>query len=92
MKTPSINLKSESKNSALDYKECTTTCTRCQGLLVNVRFMDMLEIDSLWGSGWRCVNCGSIVDSVIQANRRLAHPPQISRRGSRRRVRRLIAA
>lgn len=42
------------------------TCQRCDGLMVREQF-DKLEFDSAGYeiSGWRCLNCGAIVDSVI---------------------------
>ena len=60
------------------------SCSRCQGLLVTVRFLDIQQSGQMWGSGWRCVNCGAIVDSVIEANRRRVEfspvPPRFNRR------------
>ena len=46
------------------------TCPRCDGLMVQEKFEDL---DGLWSSdhefsGWRCLNCGAIVDSVIAAH------------------------
>jgi hypothetical protein len=46
-------------------------CARCNGLMVREKFED------LWGlgsgdheyAGWRCINCGAIVDPVITAHR-----------------------
>jgi RNase P subunit RPR2 len=42
------------------------TCQRCDGLMVQERY-DNLELDSAGYeiSGWRCLNCGAIVDPVI---------------------------
>ena len=47
------------------------TCLRCDGLMVHEKFEDL---DGLWSSdhefaGWRCLNCGAIVDPVITAHR-----------------------
>ena len=49
------------------------TCLHCDGLMVHEKFEDL---DGLWSSdheftGWRCLNCGAIVDSVIAANKRI---------------------
>ena len=46
-------------------------CLRCNGLMVCEKFEDL---GGLWSSdheyaGWRCLNCGAIVDSVIAAHR-----------------------
>jgi RNase P subunit RPR2 len=42
------------------------TCQRCDGLMVREQY-DNLEFDSAGYeiSGWRCLNCGAIVDPVI---------------------------
>ncbi|NKB81547.1 MAG: hypothetical protein GKS05_06630 [Nitrospirales bacterium] len=45
------------------------SCVRCQGLLVKEYFLDMQQDDSIWGAGWRCVNCGAITASVLQQTR-----------------------
>ena len=49
------------------------TCLRCDGLMVHEKFEDL---DGLWSSdheftGWRCLNCGAIVDPVIAAHKRI---------------------
>jgi hypothetical protein len=49
------------------------TCLRCEGLMVHEKFEDL---DGLWSRdheflGWRCLNCGAIVDSVIAAHKRI---------------------
>ena len=49
------------------------TCLRCDGLMVHEKFEDL---DGLWSSdheftGWRCLNCGAIVDPVIAAHKRM---------------------
>jgi hypothetical protein len=44
------------------------------------------KFEDLWGlgsgdqeyAGWRCINCGAIVDSVIAADRRLTAQPAAS--------------
>ena len=53
------------------------TCLRCDGLMVHEKFEDL---DGLWSSdheftGWRCLNCGAIVDPVIAAHKRITSPP-----------------
>ena len=92
MKLPKTNLMSESRSGAMISQGHSASCMRCQGLLVRVRFMDMLNSGSLWGLGWRCVNCGSIVDTVIRSNQRYDHSTQIHGKTKRRRTRKLIAA
>lgn len=45
-------------------------CTRCGGLLVTDVFADLWEISGpMEFEGLRCLNCGSIEDEVIRANR-----------------------
>jgi hypothetical protein len=46
------------------------TCTRCGGLLVADVFADLWEVTGpMEFEGLRCLNCGSIEDDVIRANR-----------------------
>lgn len=44
-------------------------CPKCNGLMIYEKFMDMEESSSFFFYGWRCVSCGSIVDSTIMANK-----------------------
>ncbi len=46
------------------------TCRRCNGLMVQERYDD-LELGSAGYeiSGWRCLNCGAIVDAAIATHR-----------------------
>jgi len=47
-------------------------CMRCQGLMVEDHFIDLYWTGGLmWMKGWRCMNCGHVVDPLIEANRRL---------------------
>ena len=50
------------------------TCQRCNGLMVREQY-DNLELDSAGYeiSGWRCLNCGAIVDALIETHHRIAH-------------------
>ena len=52
-------------------------CLRCNGLAVSDDGIAVEIGSSSDFHGWRCVNCGMIVDDVIQNNRRT---PQRSRR------------
>jgi len=52
-------------------------CLRCNGLAVSDDSIAVEIGSSSDFHGWRCVNCGMIVDDVIQNNRRT---PQRSRR------------
>ena len=45
-------------------------CTRCQGLMVEDHFFDFAGTQGfMWMTGWRCMNCGHVYDSVIEQNR-----------------------
>jgi hypothetical protein len=48
------------------------TCLRCEGLMVCEKFEDLEGLGSSDHefAGWRCLNCGAIVDPVITAHRR----------------------
>jgi hypothetical protein len=50
------------------------TCQRCDGLMARERY-DNLELDSAGYeiSGWRCLNCGEIVDPLITAHHQTTH-------------------
>ncbi len=41
-------------------------CPKCRGLMVDERMTDY----SMVFHGWRCVNCGMILDSTILENRK----------------------
>jgi len=47
-------------------------CPRCHGLMVSIRLEDAGS-SSLCFSGWRCLLCGAVIDSVIKANRKEFH-------------------
>lgn len=44
-------------------------CQRCRGLLVRETFGELRGEAERKCSATRCINCGSIEDSVVQANR-----------------------
>lgn len=50
-------------------------CVRCCGLMVRDHFYDLLN-DSGYLSirGWRCVNCGNILDPLILRNKGYRSP------------------
>lgn len=55
-------------------------CTRCGGLIVIEAFSDLREEASRAEfQGSRCLNCGSIEDPVIRANRLHPMPPARTR-------------
>lgn len=45
-------------------------CRRCHGMMVQERCSDFFEDAEVW----RCVNCGAIVDSVINRHQGVAWP------------------
>ena len=45
------------------------TCHRCEGLMVQDDYFQMVETDRRLPAR-RCVLCGDVVDPVIEANRR----------------------
>lgn len=46
------------------------TCGRCNGLMVDEWFCDLLETgNELCVGGYRCLLCGNLVDAVILENR-----------------------
>ncbi len=46
------------------------TCTRCQGCMAKDHFLDLMEsAESMWLAGWRCLNCGNVLDPVLERNR-----------------------
>ena len=47
-------------------------CPRCGGLLVDEYLVDPLEGPLSGFQGWRCLNCGTIVDEVIRAHQALS--------------------
>jgi hypothetical protein len=53
------------------HKEGIMTCTRCQGCMAKDHFLDLMEsAESMWLAGWRCLNCGNVLDPVLERNRR----------------------
>jgi hypothetical protein len=53
-------------------------CLRCHGLMVTIRLEDVGG-SSLRFSGWQCLMCGEVIDSVINANRKELHGQTRSR-------------
>jgi len=45
-------------------------CSRCHGLMMQVHLLDMEGgFGEMWAQCWRCTNCGSLHDMVIEQNR-----------------------
>lgn len=49
-------------------------CQRCQGYMVREYYMDRFDGNCLWGIGWRCVNCGAVIDPVIDVHQQRGKP------------------
>jgi uncharacterized Zn finger protein len=48
------------------------TCTRCQGCMAEDHFLDLMETrGEMWIRAWRCLNCGNVLDHVMEQNRTL---------------------
>ena len=68
-KTRAEQPRSHSVSSAVHHE---SICIRCGGLMVNDFCMDLLNsTGELEFAAKRCVQCGEVVDSVIQHNRQL---------------------
>ena len=53
-------------------------CYRCEGWMVPDQFMDLQDdTGRLHCEGWRCVNCGEILDPMVLC-RRASHMRQLS--------------
>ncbi|MBX3300848.1 MAG: hypothetical protein KF693_01395 [Nitrospira sp.] len=54
-------------------------CSRCQGLLVRDHFLDFDgTIGHMWASGYRCMNCGNVLDPVIEKHRLAKNQPALT--------------
>jgi len=46
-------------------------CHRCHGCMVRDHFVDLQESGGeWWTTTWRCINCGYVLDAVLEQNRR----------------------
>lgn len=62
-------------------------CPRCNGLVVRDDSFAVQTGSSSDFHGWRCVNCGMIVDDVINRNRQALSRQRVSQGSERRRYR-----
>jgi hypothetical protein len=66
MSFPPVTLEQPDRSPKCD----SACCTRCGGLLVDERCMDIGEsLGGYWFMAMRCVQCGDIVDEVNLRNR-----------------------
>ena len=52
-------------------------CQRCNGLMIHDSFLDLRDDTGRLGfDGWKCINCGEVVDPVVLTHRTEApsHP------------------
>ncbi len=47
-------------------------CPRCQGLMVSDLLLDLAETQGMWMKAARCMNCGHVIDAVMERNRQQA--------------------
>ncbi len=60
-------------------------CKRCGGFLMIENWLNLAgDLTQKDIQGTRCVNCGSIDDPVILANRRRRHPASVEARATHR--------
>lgn len=53
-----------------DERGVIMTCTRCQGYMAEDHFLDLMETEGeMWMKAWRCLNCGNVLDHVMEQNR-----------------------
>jgi len=69
-------------------------CKRCNGLMIRDSFLDLRDdTGRLTFEGWRCLNCGEVVDPVVLTHRIDAPTgPYQGRTRDRRMWERLVAA
>jgi hypothetical protein len=61
-------------------------CLRCQGCLVPERLVDLLDdTGQLHCDGWRCLNCGAILDPLVLGRRDRGEPVSADRPRPKRR-------
>lgn len=59
------------------------TCARCHGLMVEDHLLDIQNPSGeLWIRAWRCINCGELVEPMIDLNRRAGSRAQERRTAS----------
>lgn len=65
------NEEERSLGRAIQRKEEAMVCHRCSGLMVREEFGDFaFGSDGYEPVGWRCVNCGAMVDPLIAVHQR----------------------
>jgi len=57
-------------------------CPKCKGLMVNERLTDYAIVFN----AWRCVNCGTILDSTILENRKAKKKEKTKRKYLRKKA------
>lgn len=68
--TPADQTQSAAKVLPISVRVDPGQCTRCGGLMVNDRYIDLLDdTGQLEFSADRCIQCGEVVDQIILRNR-----------------------
>jgi len=67
LKTRESNKRKKLAGSKGNSADNPGKCARCGGAMIFERFQVSMEIFY----AWRCLNCGDIMDSVVQKNREL---------------------
>jgi len=69
-------------------------CRRCHGLMIRDSFVDLRDdTGRLNFNGWRCLNCGEVIDPVVLTHRDVSPAePYRGRTRDRRMWERLTAA
>lgn len=48
--------------------------------MVQASLSDLRNVGGeFWMRGWRCIQCGEILDATILANRQVRHKPEVNR-------------
>ena len=72
--TPADQAQSTAKVMAIDVRMDPGQCTRCGGLMVADRYIDLLDdTGQLEFTADRCIQCGEVVDQIILRNRMASH-------------------
>jgi hypothetical protein len=53
------------------------TCPRCEGFMVSDLFLDLAETQGMWMQAARCMNCGHVIDPVMESNRQRPTPTTV---------------
>jgi ferredoxin len=70
IETPADHAQSTAKVMTIGSRMDPAACTRCGGLMVADRYIDLLDdTGQLEFTADRCIQCGEVVDQIILRNR-----------------------